>query len=235
MSKAELLKRAPKAITHLRAQRNRRRLGLIFGSGASSDLGFPKWQKLVQLIASHADVQATDLLTQLMPVDRAAAPVRSLASITQILFNRFRHRQITSKGLASPLTFLQEQQIKTEWLKIIHSNLYSGIDAKTRSNTIKKHKYLTAFLELIKTLPLTVNYNFDDTLEKMLLDARKGDESNSTRGYEVVDRPAVQFQKDSGVIYHPNGFLPFVFEDGASSDVVFSDNSFQDELINAAT
>jgi len=37
------------------------------------------------------------------------------------------------------------------------------------------------------------------------------------------------------VIYHPNGFLPAIFEDGASRDVVFSDDSFQDQLISAVT
>ena len=69
----------------------------------------------------------------------------------------------------------------------------------------------------------------------MLLNARVGDDVNSTRGYEMTDKPNIQFQKDSGVIYHPDGFLPSTFDDGASSNVVFSDNSFQDQLISAAT
>jgi hypothetical protein len=221
MSKTDLLKRAPKAITHLRAQKDRKRLGLIFGSGASTDLGFPKWPDLVRLIATDTRVRAADLLTQFLPTTPSTAPVRSLASVTQILFNRFRQLEISDKSLPSALTFLQEQQIRTDWLKLIHGKLYSGITAKTRSTKIRQHKYLTSFLEIIKLLPLTVNYNFDDTLEKMLLDARIDDEPNSTRGYEVIDKPAVQFQKDSAVIYHPNGFLPLVFEDGASTDVIF--------------
>jgi len=100
---------------------------------------------------------------------------------------------------------------------------------------IEAHQYLASFLKIISKSPLTVNYNFDDTLEKMLLDARSGDKKNSTRGYEVTDKPNVQFQKNTGVIYHPNGFLPAIFEDGASVGVVFSDDSFQDQLISAAT
>lgn len=134
-----------------------------------------------------------------------------------------------------PLTFLEEQSLKTEWLKIVHGELYKAIDPKTRSENISAHPYLGAFRDIIKKSPLTVNYNFDDTLERLLLDSRVGDERTSTRGYEVTDKPDAQFQNNSGVVYHPNGYLPFVFEDGSSADVVFSDDSFQDQLISAAS
>jgi len=73
------------------------------------------------------------------------------------------------------------------------------------------------------------------TLEQLLLQNRDGDELTRTRGYETTYKPNSQFQKDSGVIYHPNGFLPFTFEDGTSPEVVFSDDAFQDQLISAAT
>jgi SIR2-like domain len=57
----------------------------------------------------------------------------------------------------------------------------------------------------------------------------------TTRGYETTYRPNAQFQNDHGVIYQPNGFLPSVFEDGTSSELVFADDSFQDQLISAAS
>jgi hypothetical protein len=82
---------------------------------------------------------------------------------------------------------------------------------------------------------MTVNYNFDDTLEMLLLSSRAPHEALSTRGYEVVYRPNTQHQKEAGVIYHPNGFLPSTFEDGASPEVIFADDSFQDQLIRAAS
>src|SRR5882724_1395906 len=69
----------------------------------------------------------------------------------------------------------------------------------------------------------------------MLLDARDDVEREKTRGYEVAYRPNSQFQKDTSVIYHPNGFLPSTFEDGTSAEVIFSDEAFQDQLLSAAT
>jgi hypothetical protein len=65
--------------------------------------------------------------------------------------------------------------------------------------------------------------------------SRSESERNITRGYEVIDKPNAQFQKENSVIYHPNGFLPSIFQDGASSEVVFSDDAFQDQLVSAAT
>jgi len=235
MSKADILMRTPKAIAHLRGQLDRERLGLIFGSGASHDLGFPNWNELVTDIAAHPEVNGAGIVGKFVEKGPGGAPItRSLASITQILFNEFRKNAIERKSLHCPLTFLEEQGIKTEWLKIVHGQLYKRVAPGERSRAIASHVYLPAFRAIIKKSPLTVNYNFDDTLEKMLLDSRVGDEKNSTRGYEVTDKPDAQFQNNNGVIYHPNGYLPAVFEDGASSDVVFSDDSFQDQLTSAA-
>ncbi len=235
MSKIDILTRAPKAIAHLRAQLNRKRLGLIFGSGASNSLKFPNWKELVSRIAAHEHIQGTEILARFVEVGPGGAPItRSLASISQILFNEFRRRAIERGSLEPPLNFVTEQRIKTEWLKIIHSALYRDVDVNNRSAAIDLHPYLKSFLEIIKDSPLTVNYNFDDTLEKMLLHARVGDEVNSTRGYEITDKPDAQFQNNEGVIYHPNGYLPALFGDGSSSQVVFADDSFQDQLISAA-
>jgi len=69
----------------------------------------------------------------------------------------------------------------------------------------------------------------------MLLQSRSDTEKNTTRGYEVADKPNTQFQNEAGVIYHPNGYLSSTFEDGASAELVFSDDAFQDQIISAAT
>jgi hypothetical protein len=236
MAKADILARDPKAVAHLRRQLPRGRLGLIFGSGASRELGFPNWTELVDGIAKNKDVDGESIVARFVEKGPGGNPItRSLASITQILFNEFRQKALTRKRLLPPLTFLEEQGLKTEWLQIVHGELYKAVDHKARSERIASHAYLTAFREIIKRSPLTVNYNFDDTLEKMLLDSRVGDEITSTRGYEVTDKPDAQFQNNNGVIYHPNGYLPSIFQDGSSADVVFSDDSFQDQLTSAAS
>lgn len=214
-------------------------MGLVFGSGASKDLGFPDWKQLVRRIARHTDVNAQSLLNKFLaePSQNSKRLIeqRSLASLTQMLFGAYRNRTIERKKLRSPLTFLREQEIRTGWMKLIHQALYSNVSAESRNRAISKHAYLPAFLDIIKKAPMTVNYNFDDTLEKLLMLNRDDEQKVTTRGYETTYKPNSQFKGESGVIYHPNGFLPSVFEDGASPDLIFSDKSFRDQLISAAS
>jgi len=229
-----LINEMPRAIVHLRAQRRASRLGLMFGAGISVDLGYPKWHDLVKNIAKRLDVGAAKIWDRLEKQGASGRPVtRSLASVTQMLFSQFRSRRIKQQKLGPSLTFAQELAIKTEWLKVIHGELYSGLDRATREQKLKKHPYLNAFLPMIKASQLTITYNFDDSLELLLSLARTPDEKLRTRGFEVIDSPRLQFRHATGVIYHPNGYLPAEFGDGTSCDVVFSDDSFQDQLLTA--
>jgi SIR2-like domain len=235
----ELLSHNPRAVAHLRAQLHRKRLGLVFGSGASKGLGFPDWKTLVRKIAQHKHISAAHLVTKFIGSPRQRKPPkleqRSLASITQMLFGTYRNRSKKRLGLSEPLSFLCEQEIRTEWMKIIHAALYEKVPLGGREKRIMKHSYLPAFFDIIKQSPMTVNYNFDDTLEKLLMFNRSEEEKVTTRGYESTYKPNSQFKSESGVIYHPNGFLPSVFEDGASPDLIFSDESFRDQLISVAS
>ncbi|MDQ0462510.1 hypothetical protein QO010_000258 [Caulobacter ginsengisoli] len=232
----EILKRCGRPVAHLRAQLKRKRLGLIFGAGVSKDIGFPNWTELVDRLAAHPEVKGVEQLKRYrLENSPAFVLTRSLASVTQLLFGIYRLNKIETQKLSTPLTFFAEQTIKTDWLRLIHHELYSGLTTEERLKKIKNHPYLSSFLEIIKRSPITVNYNFDDTLERMLLLARNDVERESTRGYEVADKPNSQFQKDNSVVYHPNGFLPSTFEDGTSADVIFSDEAFQDQLLSAAT
>jgi hypothetical protein len=174
---SELLQANAKAVVHLRSQLERKRLGLVFGSGASKDLSFPDWQTLVGKIAKHRHVQGEVLIGKFFsqPKNRNGQPhaTKSLSSITQLLFGLFRTKAIKRKKFETPLTFLQEQEIRTDWIKLIHQALYEKIDTKGRQLAISRHSYINAFLEIIKISPMTVNYNFDDTLEKLLMFNRK--------------------------------------------------------------
>ena len=225
----------PRAIVHLRAQKVANRLGLIFGAGIGADLGYPNWDELVRRISEHKDVGAAKIWRKLEGEGAGGRAVtRSLASVSQMLFSEFRKRKIKQRRITSALTFVQEQQIKTEWLYLIHSQLYRDLNRSARIEKLKTHPYLEAFRKIIKKSPLTVTYNFDDSLELMLAQARSDDEEDTTRGFERIDSPDAQFKRDHGVIYHPNGCIPFIHSDGMSRDVVFADDSFQDQLLSAA-
>lgn len=232
-----LMQSIPRAVVHLRSQKKDNRLGLIFGAGIGADLGYPNWDELVRRISEHKDVGGIKVWNKLKSEGAGGRAVtRSLASVTQMLFSQFRKRKIKERGIKRALTFVQEQRIKTDWLRLIHSQLYMGLlDRSVRTEKLKAHPYLEAFRKIIKKSPLTVTYNFDDSLELMLAEARSDDEEDTERGYERIDSPDAQFKRDNGVIYHPNGCITAVFSDGTSRDVVFADDSFQDQLLSAAT
>src|SRR4051794_17456270 len=229
---SNLMGNSARAIVHLRAQRQRKRLGLIFGAGASKALGFPNWDGLVSRVAKQEAVQAEEVLSRASTIE----PPRSLAALTHMMFDHYRARKLDGAGLDTSVPLIQEQRIKSDWLRIIHCELYRDVPktAEDRQKSIEAHPYLKSFLDLIKDSPLTVNYNFDDTIEKLLMFSRTEEEQSTTRGYETIDKPNAQFQKPTGVVYHPNGFLPSRFDDGASADLVFDSDGFQDQLISAA-
>ena len=106
-----------------------------------------------------------------------------------MLFGAYRDKAMKRLRLSEPLPFLCEQQIRTEWMKLIHGALYEKVSPNTREKRIRRHSYIPAFLDIIKKAPMTVNYNFDDTLEKLLMFSRTEDEKVTTRGYESPTSP----------------------------------------------
>lgn len=127
---SDLMQKSPKAIVHLRAQQKRKRLGLIFGSGASHNLSFPDWNKLVARIAADKSVDGKRIVSRLRGNGRKKSepPVKSLASITQVLFDRFRKKWITRNRIKGSLKYIDERKIRSEWLKIIHGALYRDVN-----------------------------------------------------------------------------------------------------------
>jgi hypothetical protein len=59
------MKSIPRAIVHLRAQKNDNRLGLIFGAGISVELDYPNWDELVRRISEHKQVGAAKIWRKL--------------------------------------------------------------------------------------------------------------------------------------------------------------------------
>jgi len=75
---------------------------------------------------------------------------------------------------------------------------------------------------------VTVNFNFDNTIERLLLVTRT---RKNTRGYKTIYTDNVPQIPDTSIIYHPNGFLPNYSSEKPSRDLIFLEDSFQDQLI----
>src|SRR5262249_27933774 len=156
-------------------------------------LGFPNWSDLLGRIAKHPEINAANLTKE-----KESTTYRS-----QILFQHYRARRFAKVPPKEHGSLSLEYEIEVGWKKIVHQCLYENVPDISNSDF-----YLQEFLPIVRKSPLTINYNFDDSVQRMLLLRRSQDEKKVSRGYITVWSASVQIEAKEGVIYHPNGFLP---------------------------
>lgn len=192
----KVLKDYTRPIVHLRHQVEDKRFGLVLGAGVGSNFRIPKWEALVEKIARSPEVKGVMLL-------KGDVKEKSLPYKTQMLFQRFRDRTISNTGDMSDLA--KQSAITDGWLKLCATHIYSQTDTNF-NKALRSHPYFMALLPLVRKSHLTINFNFDDYLERALGASKKaGDRS---KGYEVVTDPWPQFRRKDSVIYHPHGVVP---------------------------
>ena len=198
--------------------------GLVLGSGVSKPFGLPNWDELIKRVANNSDVRGKEILDY--KKDRSPQ-----ASVTQMLYEHFKNQEIEKRGLeGSPLNKEVDNEIFKKWRNIIHTELWR--DFKEESLERNKHPYIDTYIEIIKNSNLTINYNFDNTIQTII--NKRKTEQEKRKGlklFETVWDARLQFQKSKGILYHPNGFLPKNLIDGSSDNLVFSEDSFADQLI----
>jgi hypothetical protein len=214
----KLLKNHTRALVHLRQQKEKKQFGLVFGAGIGTDLGFPSWNDLLLRIAKHRNVKGKAITKKWS----------HSTALAQQLFQHYKS-QITEKADPTITGNMLEMTIRAGWRLIVHECLYQGIPP-TISQLLKKDRYLEALVPLIKESPLTVTYNFDDTLQRLLAKHSSQDEKGSATYWSGN----VQLNAKRGsVIYHPNGFLPYKLAERPSDHLVFLEDSFVDQLIDS--
>ena len=196
------------------------RLGLCLGAGVSIDFEIPSWKDLIERIANEECINGVELL-------RAS---ESLTAQSQFLYQKY--VQSLPKAGESEDDVVRARRVQTGWLKIVHKCLYAT--AKTLDADLRLHPYLWDLVPLIKKSAMTINYNFDDTVERMLYlhNHERGVPTGDDKGFEVIWQPTAQFRRNQGVVYHPNGFLPLQTIDGLSDQVVFMEQEFADQLVD---
>ena len=216
-----VLTKYPKAVTHLRSRFKNNQFSMVLGSGVSRDFNIPDWEGLVSGIASHASVRAKELY------DKEKGQ-QSLAALADLLRRSFEERRITELGRGDVPDRRVRNQLKGEWLNVIREVLYEKCPNQDELERV--HPYLGEFLELIIKCRITVNYNFDSCLEMMIDHRRQG---SGQRGYNVVHDIPTFSGADSAILYHPNGFIPRNPLDQSSTQIVFSEQEFGDQLMDS--
>lgn len=214
-----------KAVVHLRQQFNRKRLGLVFGAGISRGLDFPTWTELVVNIAKHDKVKGMDLYQNMEKWSGNTA-------VTQMLFQFYKDKRRNELMRDGGNMAYIEKRVLADWRELVHESLYSEalID---RESKIANHPYLRNFIPIIKSTEFSVNYNFDDTLEHMLSSHSSAQGNARSKPCQAVWNSHMQFRVDTAVIYHPNGYLPGDKNAHQSEELIFSEESFSDQLIQS--
>jgi hypothetical protein len=223
MSRIDLLKKYTKPIVHMRQQFLNNKFGLVFGSGVSKNFKLPHWKELIKRIADNVEVNGEEILLYKTGATQA--------SVTQMLYEHFRAKELERlENAGTKITRESEKIIYQVWRNIIHKELWR--DFKKEYLAKDYHPYIESFIDIIKNSTLTINYNFDDILQTLINERRTPPEvSEGKKLYETVYDARLQFHLNKGIIYHPNGFLPKKLIEGASENLVFSEDSFADQLI----
>lgn len=220
-TKARVLKNHSRAIVHMRQQIEDQRFGLVVGAGASLDLGFPDWPKLIDRIANHPKVQGSHLLTL----------GEKNTSQSQILYEHYRAKLAAEAGIVDPAFDRHNSEVRAGWQKIVHAELYRDVPEDPK-DLFGQDSYLHGFLDVIRKTRLTINYNFDDSIQRML-DHKYPPKPEERRSHSTVWNENIQMFPRNGVIYHPNGYLPYSLTDRASEQLIFLEDSFADQLIES--
>lgn len=219
----QVLERYGRAVVHMRQQKEDRRFGLVIGAGASVDLGFPNWKTLLDRIARHPEVDGVALLS---------SGKDSHTSSSQLLYQHYRAKHTAAVGGTPDHTFNRsEATTQAGWQRIVREALYAGVP-EDAAELMKRDRYLSKYLEVVKNTPLTINYNFDDSLQRML-DATPDPDKEKRRSHHTVWSANIQMFPRNGVIYHPNGYLPHQLGERPSEQLVFLEDSFADQLIDS--
>lgn len=209
-------------IAHLRRQIDDHRLDFMLGAGMSLPYRIPAWPGLVARLADHPEVQAPGSLTS----DALPLPL-----FTEILFQRFQEGQL--HGIPEDFRDAvrdRDRLIASRWRRTVQSALYQ--DAPSTDELLSIDSAYPHFLDAISSSQLVVTYNFDDVLERLLLLHRDASERARTQTFQSIVDPRSPFRRGQTTILHPNGYLPSNPLEAAENTLVFSESSFEDQLID---
>ena len=225
----QVLRKHAQAIVHMRGQLSEDRFGLVFGAGIGQDIQLPSWDDLVGRIAAHPQVAGKEAVKTNAGMDQ------SHTIGIQKLFEWFRinHKDINKSNHRDRRN--NEKSIIAEWRKIVVACLYATVDPVVYApGAIKNHHpYLGAYEDIIRASPVTINYNFDQTLQLLLSEVTGNPASHTKRqrNFRTISRGRVRSRRGSPVIYHPNGFLAQNLLE-STDQIVFTEESFADQLLD---
>ncbi|MCV0370230.1 SIR2 family protein [Filomicrobium sp.] len=216
----ERQQRLGRFLSHLFQRLADGRLNLVVGAGISIDAGVPAWTPLLKRLATRSPALAADL-------DQHHASGLAPEYLGQIIY----HRHCSDwEGDAEP--HLKNAVIKHEWVKSIHTAIYQDVP-DTTEKILAEHPYLSGLRDLVRKVPLVINFNFDDILSDALSHQAVHTTATGDRSFTVTWNPPLVDRPKTTTIYHVNGYLPRVTLKKRSPELVFTEDSFAAALSRA--
>lgn len=220
---SQLLQRYPKAVSHLRRQVDDGRLGFILGAGVSMAYNIPSWVPLIEAVAAAPEVNAGAAFRE-----TNSLPLPILA---EVLFQRFSDTVRPEIERETKNIHDIERLIHSRWRSLIHQILYRSAPSDI-GDLDKVDSGLRHLLPVIRKSILTVTYNFDDILERLLLHNRSPAERSESLTFQSVVDARQPFRRERTIVLHPNGFLPYNLLESSNDTLVFNEGSFADQMID---
>lgn len=212
--KDDLLGRYPKEIAFLRGQFQKTRLRLVLGAGVSMPIGFPSWGELVERIA----IEIGEAQTIGGELEKS-----SLTAKVQYLQNLFVD-QLQLKQEFFNECFSEEESL-AKWHNVLRESLYRNAALPS------SHPYLKSLISLMRDSRFIVTYNFDDSVEQLVGDIYPDEKRQGKKPFETTWSLAAPLKDGVLTIYHPNGFISSRRHEYPSDRIVFSDETFSDQII----
>jgi hypothetical protein len=157
-----ILTKYTRAVVHMRRQIDEHRFGLVFGAGIGNDLKLPSWNELIERIADHPKVLGRRAIQGVAGLDQ------SLTIQIQKLFEFYRLKASPPAGRQVDMFRHREKQLIADWRRIVTECLYETVEHFTPDGIAANHPYLGAYAKVIGKCDVTINYNFDETLQVLL-------------------------------------------------------------------
>jgi hypothetical protein len=222
-AETSVLRNYPRAVAHLWRQLDDNHLSIVFGAGASKSLGFPDWPELVGRVSQHDDIRGDALLGA-----SADDPLPTAAQVLLQRYDRLKRAQLQDEVGDHALL---DELVDARWRDVVKQCLYDGVPATDDDELLSRDTVYKHFLGVVRESPLTVTYNFDDSLERLLLHTRPAEMREEARGFNVVVDARLPFRLKEGNIFHINGYLPANPLEGVGNGIVFAEGAFADQLL----
>ena len=186
------------------------RLALILGAGISRDFGLMNWADLLQNLFINA----------ISPTGR---PTGQSTAIAQCFNDVFAPSPLIAARYLMNQVGSANDDLELDFVRKVRETLYINLNSRAKSKTMDEIVRLSLAVGKNPNLHSIITYNFDDLVEKSLL------ETNTGVAFKSIYTPGVHPGLNELGIYHVHGYLPREGPLTPDNRIVFSERYYHEQ------